>query len=127
MFWLLAALPMLSGCGDGIETTTVSGKATYQGQPLANGSVTFHPDVGHPTSVALDAHGAYSLELPSGNYRVTVNAAGVQVPAGWKEGDPEPPPPKLVLPPQYSTHARTELSITVAPNGEPQIADFDLK
>jgi hypothetical protein len=87
----------------------------------------FHPESGHPVSVGIDQAGSYAAELPSGNYRVAVNAAGVEVPPGWKEGDPAPPPPKLILPPEYSQRARTVLQLSVSGNEEQQTADFLLK
>lgn len=127
IFAVSAWLLIVPGCGDDVDTTMVSGKVTYQAQPLANGFVTFFPERGHPVNTAIDSTGAYTAELPAGEYRVAIEAPGEQYPEGWKEGDPPPPPPKLVLPPQYSTRAKTQLSITVASSGEPQKADFDLK
>jgi hypothetical protein len=56
-----------------------------------------------------------------------VNAPGIEVPPGWKEGDPAPPLPKIVLPAEYSQRARTVLTLTVAAGGESQTADFSLK
>ncbi len=123
---LLVALSALSGCGGSVATNTVSGKATYRGEPLAGGSVTFHPDKGQPTIAAIDSTGSYTVELPLGEYRVAVYAAGVKVPEGWKDGDPSPPPPKLVLPSEYSTRAKTKLHITVTGSGT-QTEDFILK
>ena len=126
---LLGALLLLSGCGNGVETAAVSGKASYKGQPLANGSVSFYPQSGHPINATIDSAGRYTAELPVGDYRVTVNAAGIEAPAGMRDGKPgaELPTPKLVLPAQYSTRAGTTLNLTVTPNDEPQTADFDLK
>ena len=115
----LAAASIL-GCGDG-GATAVTGRATYRGQPLAGGTVMFHPQSGHPVSVGIEASGNYAVELPPGEYRVAITAAGVQVPPGWKEGDPPPPPPKLVLPAEYSQRTKTVLSLTVPPGGEPFI------
>jgi hypothetical protein len=123
----LATALVLSGCGGTVATSTVSGKATYRGQPLADGTVIFHPQSGHPVSVGIDEVGRYTASLPPGDYRVGVNAAGVEVPAGWKEGDPPPPPPKLVVPPEYSQRTRTVLQLTVPAGGGPQTADFLLK
>jgi hypothetical protein len=118
---------VLYGCDGRGGTTTVSGRATYRGEPLAGGTVIFHPDRGHPVSAGVDASGSYAAELPAGNYRVAVNAAGVEVPPGWKEGDPAPPPPKLVLPPEFSQRTRTVLQVTVSGNEGQQTADFLLK
>jgi hypothetical protein len=121
-FALMSAL----GCG-GSGPTTVSGRATYREQPLAGGTVMFHPQNGHPVGVEIDSSGNFTAELQPGEYRVAINAAGIEVPPGWKEGDPSPPPPKLVLPPQYSQRTTTVLKLTVPSGGEPQTADFRLK
>jgi hypothetical protein len=120
------AVVAIFGCG-GEGAATITGRATYRTQPLAGGTVMFHPQNGHPVSVGIDASGNYTAELPPGEYRVAITAAGVQVPPGWKEGDPSPPPPKLVLPAEYSQRTRTVLSLTVPPGGKPQTADFLLK
>jgi hypothetical protein len=121
-----ATLAMFTGCG-GSDLTTVTGRATYREQPLAGGSVMFHPESGHPVSVGIDESGQYTADLPPGEYRVAINAAGIEVPPGWKEGDPPPPPAKLVLPPEYSQRTTTVLRLTVPPGGEPQTADYLLK
>jgi hypothetical protein len=126
-FVLLCLLALFTGCEEGADATDVSGNVTYRTQPLANGSVTFYPESGQPVSVGLDAAGLYSAELPPGQYRVAIQAAGIQVPEGWKEGDPEPPPAKLILPPQYSERAKTSLHITVDGDGAPQTENFHLK
>jgi hypothetical protein len=124
---LLSMLALATGCGEGTNEASVSGKATYRSQPLSNGSLTFYPESGQPISVGLDEAGVYSAELPPGEYRVVIQAAGVQVPEGWKEGDPEPPPATLVLPPQYSERAKTSLRVTVNGDGDSQTEDFHLK
>ena len=126
-FLLVSLLALATGCGQGMNEASVSGKATYRTQPLANGSLTFYPESGQPISVGIDEAGDYSAELPPGEYRVVIQAAGVQVPEGWKEGDREPPPPALVLPPQYSERAKTSLRVTVNGDGESQTEDFHLK
>jgi len=126
-FILLSAFFVVSGCNDSVDTTTVSGKVTYRAEPLANGSATFYPQVGRPVSVGIDASGAYSVQLLSGEYRVAIHGPGIQVPEGWKEGDPESPPPKIVLPPEYSQRTKTTLRVMVSEGAEPQTEDFDLK
>jgi hypothetical protein len=123
---LLSAVAMVLGCGSAEDKSTLSGRVTHRGRPLPNASLMFHPEQGHPIGTGTDAEGAYTAEVPPGEYRVTVNV-GIEVPPGWKEGDPEPPPPKIVLPPVYTQRAKTELHISVATDGEPQTADFGLK
>lgn len=122
---LLAALLAMTGCSGG-DTTTLMGTVVFRGQPLANGSVIFFPEKGQPINAAIDSAGAYSTEIPSGEYRVVISGPGVVVPAGWKEGSPDPPPPKLVLPPEYASRAKTKLKVTVTSSGS-QTEDFNLK
>jgi hypothetical protein len=127
-FVFLGCFSILLGCGDDIDTTSVTGNVTYQGKPLANGSVTFHPEKGHPVAAVIDTSGDYAVDLPPGDYRVAVNAPGIELPEGRREGEfPSPAPPKLVLPPEYSQWAKTTLQVTVNESGDPQTADFALK
>lgn len=127
-FAVLASLLIVPGCGESVDSTTVSGKVAYRAQPLANGSVTFFPQSGHPVNAAIDSAGAYTAELPAGEYRVAIEAPGVPLPEGWKEGDPPLPPPKIALPAEYSTRAKTTLRVTVAEGASsPQTENFDLK
>jgi hypothetical protein len=119
---LLAAA--LAGCGASSESvTTVEGQVSYEDSPIAKGAVIFFPKRGRPTTAATDETGHYATELAPGQYKVTINL-GVDLPPGWKEGDPVPPQ-TLQIPPQYTTRVRTPLLTTVTPSGaEP--TNFDL-
>jgi hypothetical protein len=116
--------PLLAGCGNGSDGVSVSGKVLFQNKALADGIVTFFPLKGSPISAGLDSAGAYSVSLPPGEYRVTVRPS-ITVPAGWKEGDPEPKQ-ELILPAQYTQPARTVLKAVVAADQRDSI-DFVLK
>jgi uncharacterized membrane protein len=124
-FYCLLAVAACSaiGCGESSSTVTVHGNVTYQGNPLA-GSVTFFPTSGRPVNTALSADGHYEVELEPGDYTVTVNYTE-PLPSGFKEGDPMPQP-KIVLPPEYSTRARSTLSASVS-EGQSEPINFDLK
>jgi hypothetical protein len=126
-FAMLGWLLVVVGCGDAVNGTAISGKVTYRGQPLADGSLTFYPQTGRPISTGTDSTGVYTVELPPGEYQVAIQAPGVVVPEGWKEGDPNPPPPAITLPPQYSQRAKTTLNVSVAEGGAEQEENFDLK
>lgn len=121
---ILALLGIISGgCGKGPETTTVSGAIQLQSAPLARGAVTFFPERGRPTTAATNDAGRYSVDLAPGAYKVTVNI-GVQLPPGWKEGDPVPPQ-QVTIPLQYTSRVNTPLRTTVTAVGaEP--TDFAL-
>src|SRR4051812_7242101 len=76
---------LCTGCGDASNQAKVHGKVTYQGEPLPNGTITFFPSQGRPKSVALSQQGAYSIELPPGDFTVIVGV-GREVPAGLRDG-----------------------------------------
>jgi hypothetical protein len=112
---------IVAGCSGGADGVTVSGTVNYRGQPFSNASITFYPASGRPVSAAI-SDGEYSLRLQPGEYQVTVSL-GVNLPPGWKEGDPIPPR-EFVLPQQYSSVLHTQLTATVS---EDQSAPLDFK
>jgi hypothetical protein len=127
-FFALLSLTFVSlGCSGAVDSSNLSGKVTYRAQPLADGSMTFYPLKGRPTSVGIDSIGQYEIDLPPGDYRVAIQAPGSVIPPGWKEGDPPPPPPSLILPPEYSQRSKTTLSVAIAEGGGSQNKDFELK
>jgi hypothetical protein len=119
---MLVVLAGAAGCRESSNEVAVQGRVTYRGAPLGKGSLTFFPSKGRPASAPLSEEGEYELELPPGQYSVTVNV-GTDLPPGFKEGDPVPPP-TIVLPPEYTSRARSKLTATVS-KGEP--INFDLK
>jgi hypothetical protein len=112
------------GCRNQSDEVSVEGRVTFRGQPLPNGSVTFYPTVGRPVNAPLGAGGEYSTQLPPGEYAVTVSYTE-PLPEGFKEGDPTPRP-KFVLPPEYTTRARSKLIATVSEDLDEPI-NFELK
>ncbi len=81
--WLLSFLLLAqSGCGQssGPERIDISGKVTYQGQPIADGEISFDPEPGSPgppTSGTIK-NGEYKLGsgwgIVPGTYRVKIRA-----------------------------------------------------
>src|SRR3954451_2576725 len=55
---IIAGLVAASGC-TGRGTGNVSGRVTYQGKPVASGSVTMAPDEGPPISGVINEDGTY--------------------------------------------------------------------
>jgi hypothetical protein len=125
--WCLLFLLLVndvSGCKKPSGAVQVHGRATYRGEALKSARVTFFPNTGRQVSTVItDAD--YSTELSPGDYTVVINV-GSDLPPGYKEGDPLPPPPKIVLPPQYSTRAQSTVKATVTEGRDQQI-DFELK
>ena len=113
-----------AGCGGSSPRVPIHGHLSYRGEAINSGTLTFFPASGRPISTILSSDGEYTSRLPPGEYRVTITV-GVDVPAGWEEGDPLPPP-KFVLPAQYTTRAKTSLKLTVAEN-QPGPIDFVLE
>jgi hypothetical protein len=114
----------VGGCGEKSTAVAVDGNVTYQGKTFDNGSITFYPAAGRPVNTPITADGAYAVELEPGEYVVGVNYSE-PLPPGFKEGDPVPPP-KFVIPPEYSTRAKSKLSATVAADQSEPI-DFKLE
>jgi hypothetical protein len=123
-FLLLVVLSSIPGCGEQSAGVSVQGRVTYRGEPLPSGAITFFPATGRPTSAAISPDGDYTIELPPGDYVVVVNV-GADLPTGFKEGDPIPPP-KIVLPPEYTTRTRSSLKATVS-EADQQPINFELK
>jgi len=108
------------GCGGSSPGVPVQGHVSYQGEAISSGTLTFFPASGRPISTILSSNGEYTTRLQPGEYRVTITV-GVDVPAGWEEGDPLPPP-KFVLPARYTTRSKDSLKLTVV---EKQQEPFD--
>ena len=138
----LSVCLLLSGCG-GTEhpgTYPVQGTVTFNGQPVADATVNFHPVGQSRSSVGrTDAQGRYELTTFSsgdgampGEYRVAISK--FELPPGAEAEDPEPPEelqsdaealvPQNVLPERYASPDTSELTATVSVG--PNTVDFDL-
>jgi hypothetical protein len=119
---LLALLVPLgvAGCG---STGQVTGKVTYQGQPLGSGIVAFHWADATRTS-AIDADGHYTIQkAPLGPARITVETMpppggggkkGPQQSTVTVDGAPAPPPGTYVaIPARYKSPEESGLTYTV--------------
>ncbi len=130
--WILG-LGLLLGCGRGSEIprATVSGKVTFQGQPIADGTIQFIPAKGTkgPAASAAIKDGDYKVVVgggvPVGTLRVEIQ--GFEPVAGSPNRPPAMAnlqPKKQYVPAQYNRQSKME--VTVEDKGE-QIQNFDLK
>jgi hypothetical protein len=120
---LLLLLICVPGCGKSSGKAAVRGHVSYRGAPLESASLTFFPASGRPEATTV-SKGEYSIELAPGEYRAIV-LIGIDLPKGYKEGDPVPPP-KIVLPEEYTSRAKSPLKAVVSA-GQAEPIDFDLK
>jgi hypothetical protein len=67
---LLLVQPVLAA-----DTATVTGKISFNGKPLPGGKVFFHPPVGKPIEVKVNADGTYSVKnVPVGQLKISIKA-----------------------------------------------------
>jgi hypothetical protein len=124
LYGVMALATFSSGCGEVSNKVRVTGKVTYHDEPISTGLVTFFPVSGRPIPTPISPAGDYSVDLAPGEYAVAINVASQAPPPGYEEGDPLPPP-EIVLPPEYTTRARSKLTATVSGQKQKPI-DFNL-
>jgi hypothetical protein len=124
---------ILAGCdgGDGLARQAVSGTATLDGQPLAQGSIQFvtaaDGDAPVMSGGSLIRDGRYEITedqgLVPGTYRVSINATR----GGGRSGAETPvdagPVPQDMIPAKYN--AKSTLAAEVKEGGSNQF-DYDL-
>ena len=133
---LAILLPLsLTGCskGSGKKLTAVSGRITYEGEPLSDAIVAFMNEAdanASPGTAITDSDGEYSLKLsadevgvPAGKYKVGITAWDVQ-PTMSADGKPEPG--VSAIPKTYFDPNTSNLTATVEDKAS-QTIDFDLK
>ncbi len=115
------ACALLAGCSRDMPMGRVSGRVTFEGNPVTEGQIVFQPEQGPAASGLLDAEGRYRLSTHApgdgavqGLHRVTIvpAEAGVQL----QPGQPPAPPtaPKFNLPEKYLRPETSELTAEVA-------------
>jgi hypothetical protein len=121
---VLMLVASLGGCGKSTSGgVSVHGKVSFRGTPLDKAALTFFPTSGRPIGASV-AGGEYETELMPGEYVAVVDVAA-ELPPGFREGDPVPPP-KVVLPDLYTSRAKSPLKAVVTAGQDAPI-DFDLK
>jgi hypothetical protein len=140
---LCASVMSLAGCGagdDGVRRVPVSGRVTYNGEPLGTGGVIFRPDARRGNTSTREARGAIDAQ---GNYRLaTQTGSGPKegVAPGWyrvavvavKEADKSarrraglPPPDQPLIPPKYANPDTSHIAIQVTE--APSAGAYDIK
>jgi hypothetical protein len=127
---VFAALALAAGCsgaGDDLPREAVSGNVTLDGQPLANGSISFVPAGGSTSSEPTGAggeirSGKFSIAreggLVPGNYNVSVYASerGTERTKPAQAGNLKPTElPKQLIAAKYNTN--TELKAEIKKGG----------
>jgi len=133
MPWILPALVAAGvgwacpGCGP--RTFPITGAVTFDGEPVAAGTIVFEPADGRgPTAGGIVAAGRYEVAAPTpGKKRVRIFATrstGRMVPADPVPNSPLVEETEPYIPDTYN--ARTTLECSVLEQG-PNVCDFHLK
>lgn len=124
----LVAVISFAGCGssDPLARYTVTGKVTFQSQPVEEGEITFEdPTAGQVNSATLSAGGNYSLQLPVGEFKVSVAPPLVET-KGTADSPPDKVPKNVKnIPKKYWVQEKSGLSAKV--ERDKRTFDFDLK
>lgn len=106
---MVAAVPLLAGCGGGPEFYQVSGEVTFRGVAIPAGEIRFAPDGRRgnegPAVVARIVDGRYTTPagkgIVGGPYEIRIAGFGKTV----QSSDPTAPDWGAELFPEYVTHA----------------------
>ncbi|MCX7426751.1 MAG: hypothetical protein NTW96_14130 [Planctomycetia bacterium] len=141
----LLALLLLGGCGSGLpERGKVTGKVTFNGRPVPEGTVTFYPKTGRSASGRIQPDGTYTLTTFDegdgaivGSHEVTIESvqfAKVPQPKSFeaelgsaktgKRVDPAAMKPQWLLPEKFSVRGQSGLTREV--KSGPNTIDFAL-
>lgn len=125
----------LTGCGStesGPERVIVSGKVTFNGEPVPQGEIWFLPAAGRqaPQAGAIITEGLYRVEnkggVPIGSCLVKITADRPEIKVKIvADGGPEEIPTMQYLPVRYNE--KTELTAEIESRSEPIQIDFDLE
>ncbi|MGL4553200.1 MAG: hypothetical protein ACRC33_18705 [Gemmataceae bacterium] len=122
---VLAAGLLAAGCGSGESPLAVSGKVTFNGEPVTEGSVQFNDEkTGRGSEVDLKADGTYQASLFAAEYKVVVTPPYLTDES--KSGPPSGSYKKVKnIPGKYHSTDTSGLQAAVAPGKT--VHDFDLK
>ncbi|HJZ53925.1 MAG TPA: hypothetical protein VKE74_03155, partial [Gemmataceae bacterium] len=108
-----AAVLLAAGCGSGEKPIDVSGKVTFKGEPVTEGSIQFIEDrTGRGAQVDLGPDGTYTASLFAGEYKVVVTPPYIE---DMSSGMPNPYYKKVKnIPKKYHSTDTSGLSATVS-------------
>lgn len=113
------ACAFVVGCGGGPVTKTVTGKVTYQNQPVETGQLIFRDAAGLPQVAPIDG-GEYTADVTPGPKTVEITGLKDTGQTDALGG----PLRQQFLPPKYN--AQTTLQVEVADSGE-NVHNFELQ
>jgi hypothetical protein len=105
------------GCDSGPKIVTVSGVATYKGEPLPNLRLNFQPETGRPSWGDTDKNGRFTLEYDAKNKGALVGKHTVS--ARYQAGSPEEemsgkvPPAVKIVTAKYGDSVNSPLKIEI--------------
>jgi len=118
--WLAASLMLLSVCGCGPATGTVSGNVTIDGQPLDKGIISFAAAEGTEQPASADiANGHYQATMQVGKKFVQISAP---ISVGKRKADAPGVPPEDIwqerLPPKFNSESKLEFEVKPGANAK---------
>ena len=118
-----AAVLLVAGCGSADKPIDVSGKVTFKGEPVTEGSVQFIDDrTGRGAEVDLGPDGTYKASLFAGEYKVVVTPPYI---VDESQGIPNPYYKKVKnIPTKY--HSTDTSGLTASVNPDKTTHDFSL-
>jgi hypothetical protein len=111
---LVSMVVLLVGCGPTEKPIAISGKVTFKGEPVTEGSVQFVEDrTGRGAQVHLEPDGSYQATLFAGEYKVAVTPPYL---VDNSSGMPNPYYKKVKnIPVKYHSTDTSGFTATVAP------------
>src|SRR5262245_31436662 len=117
---LVLLLPVVAGCAPAIGKVT--GKVTYNGQPVPGGFVTFRPADARQNSITatLEPDGRFpTIEIPAGEVMVTIDNRELEP----RSGIPSLPPGLPLSPEMRAKLGSGKSAPTPPPEGAPRIGE----
>ncbi|HPM83083.1 MAG TPA: hypothetical protein PLF81_20405 [Candidatus Anammoximicrobium sp.] len=118
-FFALLAAGMIFGCGSsGLDTNPVSGKVTFDGQPIQEGRITFRGMGSDPRAFSAEIkNGQYQMEAVAGKMKVEIIASR-PVPGKFDESNPgeKVPVGEMYIPAKYNSQSELTAEVTSGSN-----------